>query len=93
MYAPTKRSSFRRSSERTTEADRQAAHEVRRLAKLEASEPQSFAWEDDCLERERLACGLGARNSGLVTKPTFEELYGFMEAEDLSTFDADGLVR
>lgn len=92
MYAPSKPSTFRRSSERTEEGDAQAAHEARRLAKLEAAEPRGFDWEEDCRELERLSRGLGARNSGLVFRPTFEELYGRMEAEDTSRYDLEGRV-
>lgn len=83
MYAP---GTFKRSSENTGEAEAQAAHESRRLAKLEAAEPRGFDWEDGCRERERLSCGLGARSSGLVTKPSFEELYDAIEADDVAFY-------
>ncbi len=83
MYAPTRPSTFRRTSENTREVEAQAAHEARRLAKLQAAEPQGFDWEDDCLERERLACGLGVRDSGLVVRSNIT---------DESRFDLEGVV-
>lgn len=93
MTITTPRAGYLRSSENTTEAERQEAHEVRHLSKLEAADPRGFDWEDERREIDRLSYGLGARNSGLVTKPSFEELYDAMLAEDLSTYDADGQVR
>lgn len=63
-------------------ADAQARTAVKHIVQLEAEDPRGFDWEDGCRERERLECGLGARSSGLVMEPSFEELYDAIEADD-----------
>lgn len=87
MYA--KPSSFKRSSENTTEADAQAAHEARRLAKLEAAGGRGFDWEDDCAELASLSYGMGSGSAAsmLVGKPTFECLMDAIEADDAAFYD------
>ena len=100
MATTTKPTGFLRSSENTGEAEAQAAHEVRRLRKLEAAEPRGFDWEDDCAERASLSWGMGSgAAASVLVEPrdlseSWERRIDFMLAEDVgNSFDRDGLVR
>jgi hypothetical protein len=91
MVTTIKPSTFRRSSERTGEADAQAAHEALRLAKLDASDPQGFDWEDNCRERCSLSFAVsGARSAGLVGPLEGDEkrelLFDAIEADDVDFY-------
>lgn len=91
MYAPSKPSTFRRSSERTEDGDAQAAREARRLRGLEAAGPRGFDWEDGCREREALSFAVsGARNGGLVEPLEGDEkrelLLDAIEADDVAFY-------
>ncbi len=78
---------FKRSSERDL-ATQQGISELKRMAKAEAEHLR----RDE--ELESLACGFSPSSAADLTEtPSWERRFDAMIAEDLSTYDADGLVR
>lgn len=89
MYM-SKPSSFRRSSENTKDGEVQAVAEMRRLRKLDADERR------DSFEALSYGIGGGMVAAGVVEpldlSDSWERRVDFMEAEDLSRFDVEGVV-